>query len=245
MLPEFLEQDHREQVRPRPAARRDVEGRRRLAHLLAIAAGKLLPHMLDHLPLTGDHFQRFGHLFAQLAQPGATAALAGGRHRFDHPLPRQMRWEGLARRPLADEGGDIRGPRGGQLGRDLVFGRGALQLLEAELHLIEQLYGALRALAMERTPQLGDLQLLVRDDGLVIRGFGAGHGEFRFDTQRPRRRGMQCRLQRVDIVVLRIAGHAGIESQMPPVSLLEIDAQPAARGRNVARGFRQSMPSSM
>ena len=51
--------------------------------------------------------------------------------------------------------------------------------------------------------------------------------------------------KRVDIVELGIAGHAGMESRMPPVSLLEIDAQPAALGRNVARGFRQSIPSSM
>ena len=97
---------------------------------------------------------------------------------------------------------------------------------------------------MERTLQLSDLQLLMRDYGFVIRGFGTGDGEFRFDTQCPRRRGMQGRFQRVDIVGLGVANHAGMESRMPPVSLLKIDAQPAALGRNVARGFRQSIPSS-
>jgi hypothetical protein len=98
---------------------------------------------------------------------------------------------------------------------------------------------------MEFAPQLGDLQLLKRDQGLVVGGFGAGDGELRFDAQRPRRRGMQCGFQRVDIVRLGIAGQAGMESRVPPVSLLKIDAYPAVLGRNVARGFRQSIPSSM
>ena len=37
------------------ASRRHMEGRGRLADLLAIAAGELLAHMLDHLPLPRDH----------------------------------------------------------------------------------------------------------------------------------------------------------------------------------------------
>ena len=100
MLPVLLEQDHRQQARTGPAARDHMERRRRLADLLAVAAGELLAHVLDHLPLARDHLQRLGDIFAQLAQPRAAAALAGCRSRLDHPLARQMLGERLARRPL-------------------------------------------------------------------------------------------------------------------------------------------------
>src|SRR5438477_6824227 len=80
-----------------------MEGCRRLADLLAVAAGKLLAHMLDHLPLPRDHLQRLGDILAQLAQPSAAATLAGCRSGFDHPLARQMFGERLARRSLANE----------------------------------------------------------------------------------------------------------------------------------------------
>src|SRR6202007_1269341 len=52
MLPELLEQDHRQQARAGPAACNHVKRRRRLADLLAVAAGELLADMLDHLPLS-------------------------------------------------------------------------------------------------------------------------------------------------------------------------------------------------
>ena len=42
MLPELLEQDHRQQAGTGPAAGQDMEWRRRLADLLAVAAGELL-----------------------------------------------------------------------------------------------------------------------------------------------------------------------------------------------------------
>ena len=42
MLPELLEQDHRQQTGAGPAAGGDVERRRRLADLLAVPAGKFL-----------------------------------------------------------------------------------------------------------------------------------------------------------------------------------------------------------
>ena len=66
MLAELLEQHHRKQVRPGKAARRHMEGRRRLRDLLAVAAGELLPYRLHDLPLPRDHFQRFGNVFAEL-----------------------------------------------------------------------------------------------------------------------------------------------------------------------------------
>jgi hypothetical protein len=50
MLAEFLEHQHRQQARSRPAAGRDVERRRRLADLLAIPAAEFFADVLDHLP---------------------------------------------------------------------------------------------------------------------------------------------------------------------------------------------------
>src|SRR6266851_714088 len=81
-----------------------VVAHRSLADLLAVAAGELLADVLDHLPLTRDHLQRLGDVLAQLAQPRAATAQAGGRARLDHPLARQMRGERMARRALAGEG---------------------------------------------------------------------------------------------------------------------------------------------
>jgi len=56
-------------------------------------------------------------------------------------------------------------------------------------------------------PQFGDLQLLMRDEGLIVRCASAGDRQFRLDLQRPSRRvdagasrNKQRRLQRVDIV---------------------------------------------
>jgi hypothetical protein len=67
MLPVLLEQDHRQQARPGPAAGDHVKGSWRLADLLTVAAGKLFADVLDHLPLPRDHLQRLGDVLAQLA----------------------------------------------------------------------------------------------------------------------------------------------------------------------------------
>src|SRR6476619_3543270 len=60
MLPELLEQDHRQQTGASPAPGDHMERRRSLANLLAVPAGELLADMLDHLPLARDRFQRLG-----------------------------------------------------------------------------------------------------------------------------------------------------------------------------------------
>ena len=54
MLGELLEQDHGQKVRPGKAARRHMERRRRLGDRLALPAGELLAHRLDHLPAPRD-----------------------------------------------------------------------------------------------------------------------------------------------------------------------------------------------
>src|SRR5215468_11843474 len=106
-----------------------MERRRRLADLLAIAAGKLLADVLDHLPLPWNDLQRLGDVLAQLAQPRAAAAQANRRPRLDYPLAWQMLGKGLARRALAGKDRHIGGFGHGPLGRDLVLSRGTLELL--------------------------------------------------------------------------------------------------------------------
>jgi hypothetical protein len=138
MLPELLEQDHRQKTGTGPAPGDHMERRRSLADLLAVPAGELLADMLDHLPLARDHFQRLGDVLAQLAQPLAAAANASGRSRHDHPLARQMLGEGLARGALAAEGRHRGGLGHRHLGGDLVLGGRALQLLELQLCLIQK-----------------------------------------------------------------------------------------------------------
>src|SRR5882724_165503 len=142
MLPVLLEQDHRQQAGAGPTPGNYMERRRSLADLLAGTAGELLADMLDHLPLPRDDLQRLGDVLAQLAQPRAATAKANSRARLDHPLTRQMFGEGLARRTLAGERHDIGGLGHGPLGGDLVLGGRTLELLERQLHLIEQPYRA-------------------------------------------------------------------------------------------------------
>src|SRR4029079_4955628 len=104
----LLERYHRQQGGPRPAARDYMEGCRRLADLLTVAAAELLADVLDHLPLPRDHCERLGDVFAQVAQPGTAAALAVRGCGLDHSLSRQMLGERLARRPLAGKRHHIR-----------------------------------------------------------------------------------------------------------------------------------------
>jgi len=130
VLPELLKQQHGEQMRSGPAARRDVERRRRLADLLAVPARHLLAHMLDHLPLARDHLQRLGDGLAELPQPCAAAARACRRSGHDDALSREVGGELLSRRALAREGGDRCRLRCGPLGGDLVLGGGRFQLRE-------------------------------------------------------------------------------------------------------------------
>ena len=66
VLTELLEQDHGQQVWPRPTTRGRMERRRRLADLLALPAGELLADGLDHLPLPRDHLRRLGDVFPHL-----------------------------------------------------------------------------------------------------------------------------------------------------------------------------------
>ena len=86
------------------AARRGMERRGRLADLLAVPAGELLPHRLDDLEAARDLLQRLGHVLAQLRQPRSAAAGAARRRFDDDALALDVVRPGLAHRPLAREG---------------------------------------------------------------------------------------------------------------------------------------------
>ena len=85
-----------------------------------------------------------------------------------------MLGEGLACRALAPEGGDRRSFGRSLLGGDLVLGGRALQLLQLQLHLVEDARGALRARPIQLASELLDLQLQMRDQGLIVGGLGPG-----------------------------------------------------------------------
>src|SRR5207237_328714 len=91
MLPILLEQDHRQQAGAGPTPGNDMERRRSLADLLAVAAGELLTDVLDYLPLPRDHLQSLGDVLAQFAPPRATAAPANRRSPYSRaprvPVP--------------------------------------------------------------------------------------------------------------------------------------------------------------
>jgi len=199
VLPVLLEQDHGEQARPGKAARQHRERRRRLADLLAVPAGELLAYDLYHLPLPRHDLEPLGHVLAELGEPDGAAAAAGGRARHDHALARQMCREQLARGLLA-EGAHLRGlaARGCcLLGRKLILGRCGFQLLELELHLVDQAGLALVVRAKQIALELLDRQPQMRDQGLRDRGLGTRQRKLRVARQ-------QQPFQRLDIVGERI-----------------------------------------
>ena len=159
MLPELLEQDHRQQVRSGKTARRHVERGGWLGDRLAVAAGELLAHRLDHLPLAWDHLQRLGDILAEFRQFRRAAARAGLGCRNDHALAWQMLGEWLARRPLALEGLDGLCADRRRLGRQFILSRRCFQVVKLQLHLIQQPGFAFRPAAVKLPPQLLDLQL--------------------------------------------------------------------------------------
>ena len=108
------------------------------------------------------------------------------RRRGDHhPLARQMVGEGFARRPLALEGfDDGRGRRA--LRRQLVLRRVGLGVLQLHLQLVDEPLLAFRARAIERAPQLFDLQPQPRDQRLGARRGRVSVGEVGFHPRRAR-----------------------------------------------------------
>ena len=188
VLAVLLEDDHRQQVGTRPAPGCRVERRRRLGDLLAMAAGELLAHRLDHLPAARDDLQRLGHVLADLRQLLRAAAGAGCRPRHHHALARKVRRKRLAGRLATREPLDLRRSGRRLFGRQLVLGRARLKLVELKLQLVEKSLLALRAPAVHLAPELLDRQLQEGDLRL-----GAGH--LRLGVRSPRLGRREGRLQ--------------------------------------------------
>jgi hypothetical protein len=151
MLAELLEHDHGQQAGAGPSSCHRMERRRRLADLLAIAAAELLPHRLDHFPLTRRAFQRLRHVLAEFAQAIAAAALATGRRIDHHPLARQVLRACLTLRALARKSAHGRRLRDSAFGRKLVFSCVGLKLFERQCQLVDKPRRALRPLAVNLT----------------------------------------------------------------------------------------------
>ncbi len=229
-----------------------MERRRRLGDLLARPAGELLAHGLDHLPLARHHLQRLGDVLAELGEPAA-AARAGGRAGNHDALARQMRREGRATGFLRVNGRQPSCPRpAAALGRDLVLRRRRFQLLELQLQLVEQLAAALARMAVLLAPQLGDQQLAdgrpaprrwrraPRPAAAPARSAASARSAARSlqaDASAPSMSsaGRDRRCHGRSSTIRAIRGRAFVEPQ----------AQPAASGRQVRCGFRQSIPSSI
>jgi hypothetical protein len=231
-------EDHRQQARPDMAARDDVERRRRLGDLLAGPAGELLAHGLDHLPLPRHALQRLGD---RLAEFGQLAAAARARRRAGdyHALARQMRRKRRPHRPVA--GGRVHRRAASRRRRDLVLGREGRNFLELQLQLVEQFAAALGGLPVLFAPQLGDLQLVIGDQRLGARGPRLGL------LTCLSLGGQGCRQHR-DRLGCRHERDCRTPQAAPrPSSTAESNRrrpQPAACGRHIRTGLRQSIPSS-
>ena len=162
VLPELLEEQHCQQVGASPAPRCGVEGGRRLADLLAVAAGELLADGLDHLPLPGNDLQRLGDVLAHLHDAPRSATAAGGRGFDHHALPGQMLGERLAGWTAAFESRN-RGLRRGGIRLCPILPKVRLQILELHLELFNQPDMAFGAVPELLAAEFGDLELQVPD----------------------------------------------------------------------------------
>ena len=89
-----------------------------------------------------------------------------------------MLGERLPGRAFALEGRDLGGPGGGDLGGELVLGGRGFQLLQLQLQLIKQPAGPLRRRPEPLALELGDLQLQMGDQRLIISALGLDRGGF-------------------------------------------------------------------
>ncbi len=162
MIGVFVDQDHRQQTRPRVAPGDRVERSRRLADLLAGPAAELLAHMLGDEQLPRHHVERLGDVLADLGELVAAAARAAGR-RGMHDAPA---WQMIGEVPAR-----LRPPHMalygiGPLRFGLCLAGCRDQIFELQLQLIKQPLAALRARAVQLALHLGDHQSQVLDQRL-------------------------------------------------------------------------------
>ena len=170
MVGVLRDQHHRQQARSSEAARDRMEGRRRLGDRLARPAAELLAHKFGHQPLPRHHIERLGDVFADLRQLAAAAARTAGRRRVDDAPARQVLGKVPTRRRAPREAFN---PNTVRLRSRPLLRRRRRQLLELQLQLVEQTLAALGARPVKLAPKLGDQQLLMRDQRLGARQFGA------------------------------------------------------------------------
>jgi hypothetical protein len=222
------------------------------ADLLAIPAGELLPYGFDHLPLARDHLQRPGHILAQLAQPCSATAAATRRRIDHHALAWQVVGESVSFSALASEAQHRRGLGHGDFRGEIVLGGVRCKLLEPQRQLIDEPLRALRARSIDLPLELGDPQLLMGDQGQVFGRLGPRHCQRRGPgvarTSRTRARSIASAAFNASMSsgsAARSVSMTRSESRTQPADSCKIEPYPALVGRQVCRGFRQSIPSSI
>lgn len=118
-----------------------------------------------------------GDVLTQLREAIAAAGGARTGRRHDNAFARQVLGKGLLHRRLALEAADAGGLLGGGLGDKGVLAGVGFELLELQLHLVEQAAGAFGTGAVLLALQLGDLQLQMRDQCVSGALAGKGVGE--------------------------------------------------------------------
>ena len=179
MHAELVEQDRRQQMRTDEAARRGMERCRRLADRLAVAAGKFLPHRLDHFEPARNLLERLSDVLAQFRQARPATACTGGWGIDHHALTLDILRPRLADWPFARERTHTRGPGGSRLRCGFILRRRHHQFFELQFHLVDQARRALGSLAAQFALQLFDRQLQTGNQGLAIRQLGLRIGGLR------------------------------------------------------------------
>ena len=255
MLAELLKHDHGQEARSRPSPRDDMERRRRLRDLLAVATGELLPHRLDHFPPARLRLQGSRHILAELAQAVAATAFTRRRRIDHHTLAGKMIGECVALGTLARKSAHRRCLGDRCLRRKLIFRSACLQLFKCQRQLINQTRRALRSLPVDLALQLGNPQLLLGDQCHVFGRLGPRDRQLRGNLHSPGALDDQRLFQRGYVIgksgAISIHGDkriinsvicGALKSTWPIFFYL---AQPALLGRHVSCGFRQSIPSSI
>src|SRR5580704_19281168 len=124
--------------------------------------------MLGYEPLPWDNVECLGDILADLGELGSTTARARRRYGMNHASTRQMIGKLPSRLLGAPKAADLEafGPGG-------IFARSCGQLLELQLHLINQALAALGTRAKRLALHLSDHEMKMFDQRLGTRQLGA------------------------------------------------------------------------